>query len=109
MWRESKDSIKCIDNHNNLCYSLTTLPPETMINLDDRYHSYLNGSKRLRIDGVDEKVVGYGWRDDGSDIIGYYVTTENFQLHYCKQGMFQCMKALRELAQPVTKSAVMDV
>ena len=80
-----------------------------MINLDDRYHSYLNGSKRLRIDGVDERVVGYGWRDDGSDIVGYYVTTENFQLHYCKQGMFQCMKALRELAQPVSKTAVMDV
>ena len=109
MWRESKDSIKFIDNQYNLCYSLNTLPPETMINLDDRYHSYLNGSKRLRIDGVDERVVGYGWRDDGSDIVGYYVTTENFQLHYCKQGMFQCMKALRELAQPVSKTAVMDV
>ena len=69
-----------------------------MINLDDRYHSYLNGSKRLRIDGVDEKVQAYGWRDDGSDIIGYYVTTENFQLDYTKEGMFQNMKALRELA-----------
>ena len=39
-----------------------------MINLDDRYHSYLHGSKRMRIDGVDEKVKGYGWRDDGKDI-----------------------------------------
>ena len=80
-----------------------------MINLDDRYHSYLNGSKRLRIDGVDEKVVGYGWRDDGSDIVGYYVTTENFQLHYTKDGMFQNMRAMRELSHPVAKTVVMDV
>ena len=42
-----------------------------MINLDERYHSYLHGEKRMRIDGVGEKVTGYGWEDDGTDIIGY--------------------------------------
>ena len=25
-----------------------------MINLDERYHSYLDGSKKMRIDGVEE-------------------------------------------------------
>ena len=53
-----------------------------MINLDERYHSYLNSSKRLNIDGGKEKVVGYGYEDDGKSIIGYYVTTENYQLYY---------------------------
>ena len=68
-----------------------------MINLDDRYHSYLYGTKRMRIDGVEEKVKGYGWRDDGQDIVGYYVTTENYQLQYSMDGVFLRMEALRGL------------
>ena len=72
-----------------------------MINLDDRYHSYLSGSKKMRIDGVEERIRGYGWEDDGKDIIGYYVNTENFQLHYSKDGNFLRMEALRGLAQTV--------
>ena len=68
-----------------------------MINLDQRYHSYLNGSKTMRIDGVNEKVRAYGWEDDGKDIVGYYVNTENYQLHYSKDGNFLRMEALRAL------------
>ena len=41
-----------------------------MINLDERYHSYLHGGKRMNIDGIKEKVVAYGWNDDGKSIIG---------------------------------------
>ena len=67
-----------------------------MINLDERYHSYLRGSKRLRIDGIEEKVVGYGYTDNGTDIVGYYLTTENYQLEYNLEGIFLQMKALRE-------------
>ena len=70
-----------------------------MFNLDERYHSYLNGSKKLRIDGVEEKVVAYGYTDDGSSIDGYYLTTENFHLKYDLQGIFLRMKALRECAE----------
>jgi len=70
-----------------------------MINLDDRYHSYLHGHKKMRIDGVEEKVKGYGYTDDGKNIIGYYVTTENYQLQYNMDGNFLRMEALRELAQ----------
>jgi hypothetical protein len=70
-----------------------------MINLDDRYHSYLTGSKRMRIDGVEERVKGYGWRDDGSSIVGYYVTTENYQLQYDMDGLFLRMEPLNELVQ----------
>ena len=72
-----------------------------MINLDDRYHSYLSGSKKMRIDGVEERIKGYCWEYDGKDIIGYYVNTENYQLHYTKDGVFLRMEALEELAQSV--------
>jgi|TARA_R100000005_G_C4810194_1_gene97070 hypothetical protein len=64
-----------------------------MINLDDRYHSYLNSkSKFLVIDGKQETVVGYGWTDDGSSINGYYVTTENFTLYYNMKENFSHME-----------------
>ena len=69
-----------------------------MINLDERYHSYLHGEKRMRIDGVGEKVTAYGWRDDGSIIIGHYVITENYKLYYDMEGAFVRMRALRELS-----------
>ena len=61
---------------------------KTMINLDERYHSYLDGSKKMRIDGAEERVRAYGWHCDGSDIMGHYVTTENYQLFYDIKGMF---------------------
>ena len=70
-----------------------------MINLDERYHSYLDGSKKMRIDGMEERVKAYGWNCDGNDITGHYVTTENFQLFYNMEGIFTKMVALRELSQ----------
>ena len=73
----------------------------TMFNLDERYHSYLTGDKKLRIDGVEEKVKGYGYTDNGKDIDGYYLTTENYQLKYNMDGIFLRMEALREVAQEV--------
>tara|TARA_B100000287_G_scaffold159529_1_gene150398 strand:- start:377 stop:595 length:219 start_codon:yes stop_codon:yes gene_type:complete len=69
-----------------------------MINLDDRYHSYLNGSKKMRIDGVGERVTAYGFRDDGKDIIGHYVVTENHKLYYDKEGSFEKKRTLAELS-----------
>ena len=44
-----------------------------MINLDERYHDYLGGKKKFRIDNKEEKVDAYGWNCDGNDIVGYYV------------------------------------
>ena len=74
---------------------------KTMFNLDERYHSYLTGEKKVRIDGVEEKVIGYGYTDNGKEIDGYYLTTENYQLKYNMDGLFLSMKAIREVAQPV--------
>ena len=70
-----------------------------MLNLDERYHSYLKGEKKLRIDGVEEKVVAYGYTDDGSTIDGYYLTTPNYKLNYTMEGIFLKMTAIRELSE----------
>jgi len=67
-----------------------------MINLDERYHDYLDGSKKLRIDGVDERLNAYGWHCDGNEIKGYYLTTENYKLYYNMNEQFLKMEALRE-------------
>jgi len=53
-----------------------------MINLDARYHEYLHSNKCFTIDGACEKVIAYGWTDDGSTIDGYYVLTKNYKLQY---------------------------
>ena len=75
------------------------ITPKIMLNLDERYHSYLDGSKKMRIDGEDEKVIAYGWHCDGSDITGHYVTTENYKLYYGMDGGFKRMETLEQLAQ----------
>ncbi len=68
-----------------------------MINLDARYQDYLTSNKRLRIDGVEERVRNYGYLDDGKDITGYYLTTDNYKLRYNNDGVFLGMDAVRSL------------
>ena len=70
-----------------------------MFNLDERYQSYLTGDKKLRIDGVEERVKAYGYTDNGKEIDGYYLTTENYQLKYNMDGLFLSMKAIREVSR----------
>ena len=73
-----------------------------MFNLDQKYESYVrNGNKKIRIDGVEERVRGYGYTDNGKDIDGYYLLTENYTLYYNKNEQFLKMEALNEVAQPV--------
>ena len=73
-----------------------------MINLDQRYHDYLKGGqKKLRIDGVEESVKGYGYTDNGKEIDGYYLTTENYTLYYNLDQIFLRMEAFKEVAQKV--------
>ena len=66
-----------------------------MINLDERYHEYLQGTKKLRIDGANERLQAYGWHCDGNDITGYYLTTENYKLYYNMQEQFIRMETLK--------------
>ena len=69
-----------------------------MFNLDERYHSYLNTNKKMRIDGVGEKVKAYGYTDNGKDITGHYVITENYKLFYNKEAEFVKMEELAQTA-----------
>ena len=66
-----------------------------MINLDQKYESYVrNGEKKLRIDGILERVRGYGYTDNGMDIDGYYLITDNYTLFYNRDEQFLRMEAL---------------
>ena len=67
-----------------------------MINLEEKFGSYINSSKTFRIDGVDEPLRGYGYNCDGSDIIGYWVNTRNYKLYYNMNEQFLKMEPLME-------------
>mgnify|MGYP001183834965 FL=1 len=67
-----------------------------MINLDEKYHNYLTHNKTMKIDGVNEKVTGYGYNCDGNDIIGYWVSTVNYKLYYNLNEQFLKMEALQD-------------
>ena len=67
-----------------------------MVNLDERYHDYLMNGKLIRIDGISEKLIGYGWHCDGNEIKGYYLTTENHKLYYNLDQVYQYKTLLKE-------------
>tara|TARA_Y100001973_G_scaffold91301_1_gene139793 strand:+ start:632 stop:790 length:159 start_codon:yes stop_codon:yes gene_type:complete len=52
----------------------------------------------MRIDGIEEKVVNYGYNCNGSDITGYYVITENYKLYYNMKAQFLKMESLKVTA-----------
>ena len=73
-----------------------------MFNLDQKYESYVRyGTKKLRIDGVEERVRSYGYTDDGKDIDGYYLVTDNYTLYYNTNEQFIKMEALAQVTQKV--------
>jgi len=69
-----------------------------MINLDEKFHNYLEAgrSKTFRIDGVEEPLTGYGYNCDGNDIICYWVNTLNYKLFYNLNEQFLKMEPLNE-------------
>lgn len=67
-----------------------------MINLHQRYGHYLtNGRKH---DRVNERVIGYGWTDDGENLTGYYVLTENYKLYYNMKEEYLCSEMRESIA-----------
>ncbi|AOV60319.1 hypothetical protein S820908_172 [Synechococcus phage S-CAM9] len=60
-----------------------------MINLHHKFNHYLHTDRKLDIANVEEKVVSYGWLDDGINLTGYYVLTENFELVFDLQDKYQ--------------------
>ena len=71
-----------------------------MINLDEKYHHYLESGRTLKIDGCNEKLLGYGYHCDGNEIIGYYLTTANYKLFYNMNEQFLKLVPIREQSQP---------
>jgi|TARA_B100001094_G_scaffold330538_1_gene395981 hypothetical protein len=53
-----------------------------MKNLHQTYGHYLHTDKLLDDHDINERVLSYGWLDDGSKLIGYYVLTEHHRLSY---------------------------
>ena len=53
-----------------------------MINLHQKYNHYLHTDKLLDTADVHERIISYGWTDDGKDLTGYYVLTESHALYY---------------------------
>ena len=51
---------------------------------------------------IRDRVRGYGYTDDGKDIDGYYLITDNYTLYYNRNEQFLKMEALEEVAQPVS-------
>ena len=77
-----------------------------MINLEEKFGSYIGSNKTFRIDGVNEKVTGYGYHCDGSDIKGYWVNTRNYKLFYNLNEQFIKMVPLNdvEYTEPISKA-----
>ena len=70
-----------------------------MFNLDQKYESYVrNGDKKLRIDGEEHRLRGYGFTDNGKEIDGYYLTTDKHTLFYNRDEKFLRMEALEKLS-----------
>ena len=81
-----------------------------MFNLDQKYESYVrNGNKKLRIDGEEHRVRGYGFTDNGKEIDGYYLTTDDHTLYYDKKEQFLRMEALKKVAHPIDQPTLVDV
>lgn len=61
-----------------------------MINLHQKYNHYLNNPKKKLdgVHGIEESLRAYGWTDDGKDITGYYLITENYTIFYDTHGRF---------------------
>lgn len=74
-----------------------------MINLHQRFNHYLNTDKIINEQDVNEKLVSYGWLDDGKDLTGYYLLTENFELVYDMQGNFKHKVPIKSYACVKTK------
>ena len=53
-----------------------------MKNLHQTYGHYLHTDRLLDDHGINERVLSYGWTDDGEKLTGYYVLTEHHHLYY---------------------------
>ena len=71
-----------------------------MINLHQKFNHYLNTDRKLDIANVHERLISYGWMDDGTNLTGYYVLTENYELVFDLKDQYQYKTPRRSEANP---------
>ena len=71
-----------------------------MINLHQKFNHYLNTDRKLDIANVHERLISYGWMDDGTNLTGYYVLTENYELVFDLKDQYQYKTPRRSEASP---------
>jgi len=69
-----------------------------MINLHERFNHYLNTNRLIDLQNVNERLISYGWVDDGRDLTGYYLLTENYELVYNMKDEFRHKVPRKSLA-----------
>lgn len=69
-----------------------------MINLHQRFNHYLNTDKKIDLRDVNEKVISYGWIDNGKELTGYYILTENYEIQYNLNEEFKSKVPRKSLA-----------
>jgi hypothetical protein len=69
-----------------------------MINLHERFNHYLNTNRLIDVQDVNERLISYGWVDDGKDLTGYYLLTENYELVYNMKDEFRHKVPRKSLA-----------
>ena len=76
-----------------------------MINLHERFSHYLNTGRLIDVEDVNERLISYGWLDDGKNLTGYYLLTENYELVYNMEEKFKHKVPRQSLACLKTKAA----
>lgn len=74
-----------------------------MLNLHQKFNHYKQDGRLLDAE-TPEKVVAYGWTDNGVSIDGYYVLTERHTLYYNLQDQLKSKVARQDVT--VTSSSV---
>jgi hypothetical protein len=63
-----------------------------MINLHQRFNHYLHTDRKIEFQDINERIISYGWTDDGVDLTGYYIQTESYRLYYTLKEEFRFME-----------------
>lgn len=63
-----------------------------MINLHQRFNHYLHTDRKIELQDINERIISYGWTDDGIDLTGYYIQTETYRLYYNLKEEFRFME-----------------
>ena len=66
------------------------------VNLHQKFNHYLHTPKKLDLQDIDERVIGYGWTDDGKDLTGYYVQTETHRMYFDLKENFKYKEVWQE-------------